>query len=365
MKVMTIHFLFLFFIIIGPKITAYGQMSPPAATKKVKISVPQDMQSSPFNTERYATVPEDFSISVYARIPVARFMAVAPNGDLLVSQPDKGKVNIVRHNGILSPVISDFVSGLQKPHDIVFHTIQQKTYVYISEKNRINRYEYNTGDLTGKNREIVVDGLPDESLPELKGNYGHYLKNIALDQNHKLYVSIASTCNACISDTESDPVRGAIYQYDADGKNRKLFARGLRNAEGLAFVPGTNDLWVVVNNRDNILDPSTGANDLSFIDNNPPEEFTRVVDGGNYGWPFCNPSLSEGLDNMPFDNDYEFNQNGNVDCGGMNRINKGIQAHSAPLGFIFTQNTAIAMPYRNGAIIALHGAPGTGKKNRI
>jgi glucose/arabinose dehydrogenase len=56
-----------------------------------------------------------------------------------------------------------------------------------------------------------VDNLPDEALSELKGTYGHALKNIDLDINDKLYVSIASTCNACISDTQSDPKRGAIY----------------------------------------------------------------------------------------------------------------------------------------------------------
>ena len=60
-----------------------------------------------------------------------------------------------------------------------------------------------------------------------------------------------------LSDDGSDPQRAAIYTYDASGHNasRRLFARGLRNAEGLAFVPGSGDLWVVLNNRDNTLVP--------------------------------------------------------------------------------------------------------------
>ncbi|MEJ7663152.1 MAG: hypothetical protein WKG07_28225 [Hymenobacter sp.] len=106
------------------------------------------------------------------------------------------------------PLVTDFVTGLRQPHDLVFHTIGGTTYVYVSESNQINRYVWHTGDLTGQNREVVITGLPDASTPELKGNYGHQLKNIALDGNHKLYVSIASTCNACLSDTQSDPVRG-------------------------------------------------------------------------------------------------------------------------------------------------------------
>ncbi|MFN6486250.1 MULTISPECIES: PQQ-dependent sugar dehydrogenase [unclassified Nostoc] len=341
---------------------AFAQLSD--ASVETKLKVPNSMNYAPFNINRYLKVPPNFSISVYARIQNARFMAVAPNGDLLVSQPGKGKVLIVKSNGTKDPIISDFVTGLRKPHDIVFHKIGDITYVYISETHQINRFIYNSGDITAQNREIVVTGLPDSSTSELRGAYGHELKNIALDSNHKLYVSIASTCNACKEDTVSDPVRGAIYQYNADGSGKRLFAQGLRNAEGLAFVPGTNDLWVVVNNRDNIAYPfNDGSGNYgkiisSYVDNHPPEEFTKVRDGGNYGWPFCNPNpdTSNGLNNMPFDQDYEFNSDGSVDCNAMDRINKGIQAHSAPLGLTFLQNTNFPSLYSTGAVAGLHGS---------
>ncbi|MEH2108278.1 PQQ-dependent sugar dehydrogenase [Nostoc sp.] len=348
--------------------TAMGQ--PPAASVETKLKVPNTMSSWPFDTNRSLKVPPNFSISVYARIKQARFMAVAPNGDLLVSQPSTGKVLLVRSNGSKDPIISDFVTGLRKPHDIVFHKIDKTTYIYISETHQINRFIYNPGDLIAKNRQIVVIGLPDSSTSELKGAYGHELKNIALDANHKLYVSIASTCNACKEDTVSYPKRGAIYQYDANGTNQRLFAQGLRNAEGLAFLPNTNDLWVVVNNRDNIAYPfndnsgNYGKIIPSYVDDHPPEEFTKVRDGGNYGWPFCNPNpdTSNGLNNMPFDRDYQFNANGSVNCNAMDRISKGIQAHSAPLGLTFLQNTNFPSLYSTGAVVGLHGSWNRQKK---
>jgi glucose/arabinose dehydrogenase len=341
--------------------------SPPGASVSTRVQVPASMRGAPFDVERSLNLPPNFGVSVYARIPGARFMAIAPNGDLLVSQPGAGKVLLVRPQSAGDPLISDFVAGLRRPHDIVFHTIGATTYVYISETNQINRFVYNTGDLTAHDRQIVVRNLPDSSTPELGGQYGHELKNIALDSNHNLYVSIASTCNACLSDTTSDPLRGAIYVYNADGTNRRFFAKGLRNAEGLAFVPGTNDLWVAVNNRDNIGYPfhndfdGDGSDDYGkvmsrYVDNHPPEEFTRVRPGGDYGWPFCNPNPDNGLDNMPFDRDVQFNADGHVNCGAMDRINKGIQAHSAPLGLTFLQGTAFPVLYRNGAVIGLHGS---------
>ncbi|MEH2375565.1 PQQ-dependent sugar dehydrogenase [Nostoc sp.] len=337
---------------------------PPAASVDTKVNVPSTMSDPPFNISRYLKVPPNFSISVYARIPNARFIAVAPNGNLLVSQPATGKVLIVRANGSKDPIISEFVTGLSKPHDIVFHTINNITYVYISENNQINRFIYKYGDITAHNRQVVVANLPYPSTSELQGHYAHELKNIALDTNHKLYVSIASSCNACVSDTVSNPRRAAIYQYNADGSNPRLFAQGLRNAEGLAFVPGTNDLWVDVNNRDNIAYPFKDATNNygkvipSYVDNHPPEEFTRVRDGGNYGWPFCNPNpdTSSGFYYMPFDRDYQFNADGHVNCNAMDKIIRGIPAHSAPLGLTFLQNTKFPSLYSSGVLVGLHGS---------
>ncbi|MEH2000875.1 MAG: sugar dehydrogenase [Nostoc sp.] len=337
---------------------------PPAASVNTKVNVPNTMSYWPFNISRYLKVPPNFSISVYARIREARFIAVAPNGNLLVSQPSTGKVLIVRANGSKDPIISDFLTGLRRPHDIVFHTINNTTYIYISENNQINRFIYKSGDITAHNRQVVVAGLPDRSTSELKGAYAHELKNIALDTNHKLYVSIASACNACVADTVSNPRRGAIYQYNADGSNRRLFAQGLRNAEGLAFVPGTNDLWVSVNNRDEITYPFKDATNNygkiipSYVDNHPAEEFTRVRDGGNYGWPFCNPNpdTASRFYYMPFDRDSKLNADGNVNCNAMDKIIRGIQAHSAPLGLTFLQNTKFPSLYSNGVVLGLHGS---------
>jgi len=345
-------------------VPAVALVSPPGASISTLVQVPSSMRSAPFDTDRYLNVPPNFSIAVYARIDKARFMAQAPNGDLLVSQPSTGKVLLVRPNGSDNPLITDFVTGLQQPHDLVFHTIGDTTYIYISEDAQIDRFIYNSGDTIAHDRQVVVAGLPDSSTPELKGAYAHALKNIALDFNHKLYVSIGSSCNACLEDTTSDPLRGAIYQYNADGTNGRLFARGLRNAEGLAFVPGTNNLWVAVNNRDNIAYPypdnsgNYGKDIPNYVNNHPPEEFTQVYDSSNYGWPFCNPNpdTSNGLNNMPFDRDYEFNADGHADCTKMDRIILGIQAHSAPLGLTFLQGTNFPSLYQSGAVVGLHGS---------
>jgi glucose/arabinose dehydrogenase len=345
----------------APTRTVTAQSNPPGVSVAAKVTVPASMRSAPFNTDRTLNIPPGFDIAVYARVDGARFMAVAPNNDLLVSQPADGKVVLVRATSGGDPQLFEYATGLRGPHDIVFHAIGDVTYVYISETHQINRFIYKEGDTQSHDREVVVPNLPDR---QSVGAYAHQLKNIALDSKHKLYVAIASTCNACVEDTTADPVRGSIYQYDADGKNGRLYAQGIRNAEGLAILPGTDELWIVINNRDNIaypLNDSTGNYGKivpGYVDNHPPEEFVRVREGGNYGWPFCNPNPDSpsGLDNMSFDPDYELNKDGKVDCSKMDKIDKGMQAHTAPLGMIFTGGTKMADPYQPGAIVGLHGS---------
>ena len=348
---------------IAPFLPLSAPAAPPGAMIRTRVSVPDALKQGTFSTDRYLNIPPGFRISLFALVSGARFMAVAPNGDILVSQPGSGQVTLLRSatNGGV-PQSFTFASGLQAPHDMVFYTAGGITYLYITEKNQINRYAYVSGDTAAHDRQVIIKNLPNSSTPELRGAYAHELKNIALGSDGHLYVSIGSSCNVCADDTVSDPVRGAIYQYNADGTGGRLFARGLRNAEGVRFLPGTNTLWVAVNNRDQLPYPfqdSTGNYGQLFwgyVDNHPPDLFTAVRDGGNYGWPFCDSNPDQGFDRMPFDPDFDTNRDAHVDCGKMDVPSKGIQAHSAPLGLLFLHDTSFAQVYREGAVIPLHGS---------
>src|SRR3982074_1052739 len=57
----------------------------PSTLSPATVHVPTSMRSGPFTTEGSINIPAGMTISVYARVPGARFMATAPNGDLLVS----------------------------------------------------------------------------------------------------------------------------------------------------------------------------------------------------------------------------------------------------------------------------------------
>ena len=65
-----------------------------------------------------------------------------------------------------------------------------------------------------------------------------------------------------------------IRQIDARTGAHRPYATGLRNPTALAFLPGTDQLWAVANERDEI-----GPNLV-------PDYLTTVREGGFYGWPY-------------------------------------------------------------------------------
>ena len=200
--------------------SATGSASQPStalvlgAPASVKVTAGAGLNAAPFDVARSVTLPAGWTAAVYARVDKARFMTFTPSGDLLVSQPSQGKVRVVR-----AGKATEFASGLNRPHDLVFAEVGGATWLFVAEADKVVRYPYKSGDLKAHDGQVVVDGLPDTSTPELRGNYAHVLKNIAV-KDGKLYVSIASTCNACVEDTVSDPRRAAIYTYDAAGRTR-------------------------------------------------------------------------------------------------------------------------------------------------
>jgi glucose/arabinose dehydrogenase len=331
---------------------------PGVDRQEVPVDVPAQFGTDELATKHTLTVPRGWSASVYAKVPAARFMAITPDGNLLVSQPGPGTVSLVKpaadgrtgETGML-------LTGLRQPHDMVFHTVGGQQYLYLSESNRISRYPWAKGDTPGP-QQVLIDNLPDASTPELRGRYAHALKNIALGPDDKLYVAIASTCNVCAGDATSDPERGAIYVYNADGTGRRLFAHGLRNAEGLAFAPDGTSLWAVVNNRDNLPIPATGQVVPSYVDNHPPEEFVHVTDGAFFGWPYCNPTPDSPsrYRKMPVERDHDTNADGHIDCGTVTPVDMGMPAHTAPLGLTFLTGARVPALVRGGAAVPQHGS---------
>lgn len=270
-------------------------------------------------------VPPGFGVTAFVDgIPNARMLRFTSAGDLLVSAPRESKVFLVERdqNGdARSDGKRVLLDDLDLPHGLALH----EGWLYVAETGAVRRirFDADTRAVSGP-LEVVVRDLPPGGR--------HWTRTIGIGPDEKLYVSVGSSCNACIED---DVRRAAITRYDLDGTNEQIYATGLRNAVGFAWQPGTGTLWATDNNRDLLGDDF------------PPGELDEVTEGGFYGWPFANgdrvpdPDFLEGYDrqiaaSIPPAHDFA--------------------AHTAPLGITFYDGDSFPERYRGAAFAALHGS---------
>jgi len=197
-------------------------------------------------------------------------------------------------------------------------------YLYVGEGASIARMALGDDLKAGPITRIITD------LPE---GGQHSTRTVLIGPDNHIYVSIGSDCNVCI---ETDPHRAAIWVYNLDGSNGRLYAKGLRNAVGMAINPWSQDIWVDVNGRD------------MMGDNTPPETVYKLIDQGDYGWPRCHAgNISDPQFGLAPDA-----------CNGVQNPLINMQAHSAPLGMAFYPPGATMFPksYQNSLYIAFHGS---------
>lgn len=271
------------------------------------------------------SLPPGFTISEFAHVGGARFMALGPDGAAYVSRPESGEVvRLVDADGngeAESQTVA--VSGLNRPHGLAFH----RGYLYIANTDGVVRVQLGSNG--------IATGSP-ERVNSYTGGGGHWSRSIVFAADSAMYVTIGSSCNICV---ERSPDRAAVMRFDENGGNGRVFSSGLRNAVGIAVNPTTKQIWVTQNERDNI-EPEH--------ENLPPEEINILQDGGDFGWPYCYG------DRVPSP-DRDFHDPAR--CERTIPPALAMQAHSAPLGITFLDRaTMFPADWRGDAIVAFHGS---------
>lgn len=224
-------------------------------------------------------VPAGFTVAAFASgLNNPRHIQTAPNGDLFVVESGPGRVRVLRPSGdSRKPDTNEvFVSGLRQPFGLAFYPPgPNPEYVYIANTDSVVRLPYKNGDTKASGEpQVIVSDLPGGG--RLTGG-GHWTRDIKFSlDGKKMYVSIGSVSNVMERPELEVPEsrRARIYEFDADGKNGRNYATGIRNAVGLAVHPKTGQVWCSVNERDGLGDHL------------PPDYITHVEPGGFYGWPW-------------------------------------------------------------------------------
>lgn len=237
-------------------------------------------------------VPEGFKVSLWAKDPDrGRVMVKAPNGDIFISSTTKRLVKVFRSStGETADVVSTFAAGMDRPFGLAFWpTGPNPQYLYVAFVNAIVRYPYRNGDL-------VAGGEPEVVVPRLAQAVGaHSSRTLVFSADgQRMFLSIGSATNVADGMAKSPPLpladweaqhglgaawggdegHAVVLAFDADGKNRRTYATGLRNCVGMYLYPRSGDLLCSVNERD------------LLGDNLPPDYLTRVKEGRFYGWPW-------------------------------------------------------------------------------
>ncbi|WP_024507800.1 PQQ-dependent sugar dehydrogenase [Bradyrhizobium sp. ARR65] len=297
-------------------------------------------------------VPPGFKIEPFAEgLSGPRMIRVAPNGDIFVAETRAGRIRVLRAaHGPSQPIQKEvFASGLNRPFGIAFFPAgDDPRWIYVANTDSVVRFPYHFGDLR-------ATGRPETVVPNLARGYGHSTRDIVFTpDNKRMLVSVGSAGNdgegldtppggleAWISrhplgaawGEETD--RAAVLSFDPDGKDRKLFATGIRNCVGLAIQPATGTPWCSTNERDGLGD------DLV------PDYVTRVRERAFYGWPWFyigghpDPHHAGERDDLK---------------DKVTVPDVLIEAHSASMALTFYDGNNFPSEYRGDAFAAEHGS---------
>jgi glucose/arabinose dehydrogenase len=331
------------------------ELPPPYATRSA--SNPPRLIARPASAA--PKVPPGFQAELFAsNLRDPRTVRVAPNGDIFIAESEPGRVRVLRAaDGASKPESNEvFASGLNEPFGIAFYPPgPDPQWVYVANTGSVIRYAYRVGDLKARGKpEVIVRDLPGAGGRAVQR--GHITRDIVFSPDgRQMFVSVGSATNdgegmgkrdaAAIARWQAahglggawgaDTDRAAVLVFDPDGRNRRVFATGLRNCVGLAVHPQTGDVWCSTNERDDLGD------DLV------PDFVTRVRDGAFYGWP----GYYLGPNEDPRHRGERPDLRDEVTVPDVL-----IQAHSASMGMVFYDSDQFPSEYRGDAFAAEHGS---------
>ena len=240
------------------------------------------------------TAPAGFTVTAMATdLKIPRQMLVLPNGDILIAEGAGGHAPKVRPKDVIAGVIkargkssvkggnritllrdadgdgraevrTTFIENLDAPYGLAF----VDGNLYVANQDALLRFSYQEGQTR-----ITT---PGEELTRLPSEINHHwTKSLtASADGTKLYVGIGSNSNVGERGMAVEEERAVVWEIDRATGARRTIATGIRNPTALAIEPTSNQLWAVVNERDEL-----GAELV-------PDYLTSVRDGAFYGWPY-------------------------------------------------------------------------------
>lgn len=324
-------------------------------------------------------LPGNFEALVVAdSIGPARHLAVNDNGDIYVKlrfsnigeggnialrdSTGDGKADIIKRFG-------DYMDEGSLANGMRIHN----GYLYFSSELVLYRNKLTPGNLVPHSKMEAI--LADDHE---HGSHWHITKPVSFDNKGNMYVPFGAPSNACqdLMNTPAgipgvpglDPCpdleyHGGIWKFDANKtgltqKDGKRFATGIRSVVAMDWNPVDENLYVVMHGRDDLhlLWPEKFSPWQSAI--LPAEEFQRVKQGSDFGWPYCYYDQVQKKKVLA----PEYGGDGKIigRCKDCEDPVMGFPGHWAPNDLLFYTGDQFPAHYKNGAFIAFHGSTNRG-----
>ena len=299
-----------------------------------------------------------------------RHVAVTPNGDIFVAINSPGNNN--QPFGVIG--LRDVDGDGTADEETRFSPdlggsgmAWGQGSLYLGANDRVVRFPLPDGQLSPTSAgEIVVSGLPS--------NGDHISKTLVLANPQTLFVNIGSASNSCqVANREAQspgvfpcpelPTRAGVWIFNPAGTNQtqssgRRYATGLRNMVALAVNPVNGELYGVQHGRDMLFENWPQFFTVEEDAVLPSEEFVRIADGSDNGWPYC--YYDAVLENKKVlaperGGNGQLVSGSGTNCANYNQPLANFGGHWAPNGMHFYTGTQFPERYRNGVFIAFHG----------
>ena len=338
--------------------TGYGPQPELPEPKKTLLPTVSPAKAVGWPPERTPNAAPGLRVQAFASgLEHPRTLLSLPNGDVLVTETNapqrpvaqkglRGWVmnKMMNYAGagvpsanritLLRDADGDGVAELQTPFlenlNSPFGMALVGDHLYVANTDAILRFPYRSGATR-----IDAQGEKIAELPAGPRNH-HWTKDlIASPDGRTLYATVGSNSNVAEFGMAEEKNRAAILAIDIASGSTRLFASGLRNPNGLAWQPDSGELWVAVNERDEI------GSDLV------PDYMTSVRAGGFYGWPYS--YFGQHVDERVKPPRPDLVAQAIVP-------DYALGAHTASLGLTFYTGDLLPAPYRHGAFVGQHGS---------
>jgi len=283
-------------------------------------------------------LPAGFKISLYAIVPDARHIAVGPQGIVTFVGTRKTKIWAVtdRDKDRVADEVKEFAPSINFtiPNGVCF---SKDGFLFTVERNRVlvfpaAEFFYESPDVAA-----FVVAKQGELIPTAEESFNHTARVCRIGPDDKLYITLGQPFNVPAPeklDLYKKEGIGGIIRMTREGKDREVYAWGIRNSVGMDFNPKDKSLWFTDNQVD------------GMGDDQPPGELNRADKAGmNFGFPYYgggHTRTNEYKDQTPPAN-VVFPQ---VDMA----------AHAADLGMTFYTGQQFPVRYRGGIFSAQHGS---------